>query len=97
MKHPDKTEAQSWVRAQIERLRGMTYDELVASVDEPAHFHVQSRTGRDLMGETQVFWDSGEPGPLRVIVDICEPKPGIVRSIASADFIRAPDGSFIDE
>jgi hypothetical protein len=50
-----------------------------------------------LIGETQVFWDDGEPGPLRVIVDVCEPKPGIVRSIASEDFIRAPDGSFIDE
>jgi hypothetical protein len=49
------------------------------------------------MGETQVFWDSGEPGALRVIVDVCEPSPGIVRSIASEDFIRAHDGSFVGE
>jgi hypothetical protein len=49
------------------------------------------------MGETQVFWDTGDPGPLRVIVDICEPKRGVERSIASRDFIRATDGSFIDE
>jgi hypothetical protein len=49
------------------------------------------------MGETYVFWDSGEHGPLRVMVDVCEPRPGIVRSIASGDFIRAPDGSFVGE
>ena len=47
--------------------------------------------------ETYVFWDSDEGGPLRVMVDICEPKRGVVPSIASDDFIRAPDGSFIGE
>jgi hypothetical protein len=49
------------------------------------------------MGETSVFWDRGEPGDIRVMVDICEPRPGIVRSIVSDDFIRAPDGSFVGE
>ena len=97
MNHPDKAEAQEWVRAQIERLRAMSYDELRASLNDSTHYRVTSRTGRVLMGETQVFWDTGKPGPLRIIVDICEPKSGIVHSIASEDFIRAPDGSFIDE
>lgn len=49
------------------------------------------------MGETYVFWDSGEDGPLRVMVDVCEPRRGVVSSIASDDFIRAPDGSFVGE
>jgi hypothetical protein len=49
------------------------------------------------MGEINVFWDEGEGGALRVMVDVCEPKPGVMRSIASDDFIRASDGSFVGE
>ena len=97
MRHPDKAEAQEWVNTEIARLRAMSYKDLLALLGDPIHYLVPSQTGRELMGETQVFWDTGEPGPLRVFVDICEPKPGVVRSIASQDFIRAPDGSFTDE
>jgi hypothetical protein len=95
--HPDEVEAREWVEAQVNRLRSMSYPELLAQLDEPVHYDIRSRTGRVLMGETQVFWDSGEEGPLRVMVDVCEPKPGIVSSIASEDFIRGPDGSFVGE
>jgi hypothetical protein len=95
--HPDESEARDWVKLEIEQLRALSYEELLRVRDEPIHHAVQSRTGRTLMGETQVWWDSGEAGPLRVTVDICEPKPGLVRSIATDDFIRAPDGTFIDE
>jgi hypothetical protein len=70
---------------------------LLKQRDEPVHYAIDSRTGRKLMGETYVFWDSGEDGPLRVTVDVCEPRPGVVASIASDDFIRAPDGSFVGE
>jgi hypothetical protein len=49
------------------------------------------------MGETQVFWDTGEPGPLRVLVDVCEPKPGIVDSIVTEDFIIDSDSSLADQ
>jgi hypothetical protein len=97
MRHPDKAEAQEWVDAETARLRAMSYQELQALLDDSIHYRVPSQTGRVLMGEIQVFWDTGKPGPLRVVVDICEPKPGLVRSIASQDFIRAPDGSLIDE
>jgi hypothetical protein len=95
--HPDEVEAREWVETQVNRLRSMSYAELLECRNEPTHYRVESRTGRVLMGETQVFWDSGEEGPLRIMVDICEPKPGVVSSIASDDFIRAPDGSFIGE
>lgn len=96
MRHPDEVEAREWVASEVRRLRSMSYDDLLVSLDDPIH-KVISRSGRPLMGETCIFWDSGEPGPLRVMVDICEPKLGVVRSIASDDFIRAPDGSFIGE
>jgi hypothetical protein len=95
--HPDEAEAREWVQAQIERLRSISYAELLEQRDEPVHYAIRSRTGRELMGETYVFWDGAEDGPLRVMVDVCEPKPGVVRSIASDDFIRARDGSFVGE
>jgi hypothetical protein len=97
MSHADDVEAREWVETEIGRLRSMSYAELLVCRDEPIHYEVRSRTGRVLMGETYVFWDSGEEGPLRVMVDICEPKPGMVSSIASDQFIRAWDGSFISE
>jgi hypothetical protein len=97
MRHPDEVEAREWVASEVLRLRSMSYDDLLVSLDDPIHYRVVSRTGRTLMGETYIFWDRGEPGPLRVMVDICEPKPGIVSSIVSDQFIRAPDGSFIGE
>jgi hypothetical protein len=95
--HPDEAEARDWVHAQVERLRSVSYGKLLEERDEPVHYAIHSRTGRELMGETYVFWDSGDDGPLRVMVDVCEPKPGVVSSIASDDFIRAPDGSFVGE
>jgi hypothetical protein len=95
--HPDNTEAQEWVHAQIQRLRSASYADLLEQRGEPAHYAIQSRTGRDLMGETSVFWDGSEQGLLRVVVDVREPKFGVVRSIAADDFIRAPDGSFVGE
>ena len=85
------------VSEQIDRLRALSYDDLLEQLDEPEHYTIRSRTGRELMGETQVFWDSREDGDLRVLVDVCEPKPGVVSSIVSDDFIRAPDGSFVGE
>lgn len=49
------------------------------------------------MGETQVFWDSKPGGDLRVIVDVCEPKRGVVRSIWTESFHRAADEEFVSE
>ena len=43
------------------------------------------------MGEAQVFWERDEHGPLWLLVDICERKPGVVSSIASDQFLRAAD------
>ena len=96
-RHPDEAETQEWAQAEIERLRSVSYTELLDQREAPVHYAIRSRSGRQLMGETYVFWDGGEHGPLRVMIDVCEPRPGIMRSIASGDFIRTPDGSFVGE
>jgi hypothetical protein len=91
MRHPDEAEAIEWVSAEIARLRSLSYDELAGLVDEALHYRIVSRTGRVLMGEAQVFWERDEHGPLWLLVDICERKPGVVSSIASDQFLRAAD------
>jgi hypothetical protein len=36
MRHPDKTEAQEWVKAETARLRAMSYQDLLALLDDPS-------------------------------------------------------------
>jgi hypothetical protein len=86
------------VQDQVDRLRALGYGELVHLRAAPRHHPFTSRTGRQLVGETSVHWDSGEEGPLRVIVDVWEPRRWrLIRSITHDDFIRAPDGRFVGE
>lgn len=89
---------EAWVAAQIARLRAMTYEELLALLDAPQHFAVPVDDGRFVLsGEFEVCWDdpSKRAGDLRVIVGIWNDAGG--RALASDDFIRAADGSFVGE
>jgi hypothetical protein len=96
--HPDHDEAGEWVQDEVDRLRALGYSELVRLRVARRHHPFTSRTGRPLVGETSVHWDSGEGGPLRVIVDVWEPRRWrLVRGIASDDFICAPDGRLSGE
>jgi len=82
------------VKTAVDRLRSSDSSDLIAKVDAPEHISLTSRTGRRLEGEISVFWDrTGAPGSIAVIVDVCEPKPGVVTPIAQDSFIRSPDGS----
>jgi hypothetical protein len=96
MPHPDKDEAQEWVASEIAEVHAMSYRDLLPIVDNPIHHRVPSRTGRLLMGETQVFDLPGEPDWLQVTVDIFEPQPGNVHAIAEQTFFVAADGSVTD-
>lgn len=93
MPHPDEVEAQEWVASEIAQVRAVSYRDLLPMVDNPIHRRVSSRTGRFLMGETQVFDLPGKSDWLQVTVDICEPQPGIVHAIAEQAFFVAADGS----
>jgi hypothetical protein len=89
---------ETWVAAQIGRLRTNTYDELLTLRDAPQHYDVPVDDGRFLLGgEVEVFWDDPKnaAGNLRVSVGIWNDAGG--RPLAEDDFIRAPDGSFVGE
>ena len=90
-------EAAAWVTTEIERLRNLSYDELVALEGQSEHRPIEAADGKTLGLETQVFWDDRERTNLRVMVDVWDPSKRISRSIVKDDFIRAPDGSFVGE
>jgi len=96
--HPDIDEAREWVQDEIDRLRALGYSELMRLRVAPRHHPFTSRTGRHLVGEASVHSDSGEEGPLRVLVDVWEPRRWrLSRSICSDSFVRAPDGRLVAE
>ena len=97
MSHVAEQEAATWVEAEIERLRALTYDDLLALEDQPEHRPMDTSAGKVLVRETQVFWDDRDRRNLRVMVDVWDPSKRVSRSIVKDDFIRAPDGSFVGE
>jgi hypothetical protein len=79
------------VEDEIDRLQALGYGELVRLRSSPHHHAFSSRTGRQLVGETSAHWDGGEGGPLRVVVDVWEPRRWrLVRRVYSDDFSRLP-------
>jgi hypothetical protein len=93
--------AEDIVEAQLLLLRAMTYQELRSRLDRESHVGVTLPGGRLAILETQIFADDGSCNRrgsenLRVMIDIFDPeRPN--PPLAGTDFIRAPDGSFIDE
>ena len=76
---------------EVDRLRALGYPELLRLRDAPRHHAFTSRTGRRLLGEVCVHWDGVDGGPLRVAVDVWEPRRWrLIKSIARDDLIRAP-------
>jgi hypothetical protein len=96
--HAAKPEAEEWVAEEIRRLRGLSFKDLLPREGQPEHRPMETADGRALILETQVFWDDRGKTNLRVIVDVWDPAKRLsIGSIASDDFIRAPDGSFVGE
>lgn len=94
-------EAEVWVRAEIGRMRALSYSELVSMEGDSLHVEKTSASGDVLILETEVMWDGDPDDVIRVIVDVWNPNGGrwfgIWGSEAKDGFIRASDGSFVDE
>jgi hypothetical protein len=71
--------------------------DLLVLEDQPKHRPMETADGKTLVLEAQVFWDDGKRRNPGAIVDVWDPSQRMSRSIAKDDFIRAPDGSFVDE
>jgi hypothetical protein len=95
--HPYEQAAAAWVATEVERLRSLSYDDLLAMESQREHRTMETADGRTLGLETQIFWDDRQRQNLRVMVDVWDPSKRISRSIVKNDFIRAPDGSFVGE
>jgi hypothetical protein len=86
--HPDLDEARVWVQDEVDRLRALSYSQLVELRATPRHHPFTSRTGRPLVGETSVH-RNGEEGPLRVMVDVWESRRRrLNKTVASDSFVR---------
>ena len=95
----DKREAQEIHNHQIEIYRSKDYDQLADLIDSENIYTVMGKSGVEYQIEVQAFWDSPRlpHGNIRVIMSIDDGKFFSSLAPMTTDFIRAPDGSFIDE
>ena len=92
----NKVEAHSILREQVESYRRRSRSSLLELLSEQDTFTVRGESGVEYQLEFQAFWDERANGNLRVIGAIDD---GGLRALApfTADFILAPDGSFVGE
>jgi hypothetical protein len=93
----DRAEALAIAHAELAELREATYAELVERlIDKQEVVERIGASGTRYQIEKQALWDDKRNGNLRVIVSIDD---GGWRAYSplGADFIRAPDGSFVGE
>jgi hypothetical protein len=92
------SEAKFVARQQTALLRMDSYGFLVSRyLDRSVHREALGASGTLYDVEIQAFWDSvGQPGNLRVMVGVDAGGHG-PRSLATDDFILAPDGTFVGE
>jgi hypothetical protein len=93
----DKAEARSVLAAELAPLRSASYSELVARLlNHEESFERVGASGTRYAVEIRAFWDGEPQGNLRVRAMIDD---GGWRAFIPVveDFIRAPDGSFVDE
>lgn len=95
--------ADALVDNEVRRLRALTYGDLLARRNEARHDDVTTPSGLPLLLEVDVFWDDERRRTFRVTVDIWQAPASVgdgrwrgTTPIAGRDFIRAPDGSFVD-
>jgi hypothetical protein len=93
----DRAEALAVAQAELVELRQATYSQLVERLlDKQENVERLGASGTRYQIELQALWDNKPDGNLRVIASVDD---GGWRAFSplGADFIRAPDGSFIGE
>ena len=92
----DKKEAKEILAEKLEAYRKRSYDDLLYLLDTQDTEEIKASSGIVYQLEFQVMWDDKKGGNLRVMGAIDD---GGIRAFAplTADFILAPDGSFVGE
>jgi hypothetical protein len=92
----NKVEALGVLQAQLRPWRERPWTQLREVVSQSHRFKVTGESGTWYQGEVQVLWDDKPDGAIRVIASIDD---GGWRAFVplTADFILAPDGSFVGE
>ena len=93
----NREEATTILRERIERLRDLSYRELLFYRDNPSAEEVIAPSGQAYQIEVEALWDDRPDSDLRVIAAIDD---GRLRSTIMPlvqDFIIRSDGSFVGE
>jgi hypothetical protein len=92
----NKTEALRILHAQLQQWRERSYADLCKDVGESRRFEVTGEGGTWYQGDVRVFWDDKADEAIRVIASIDD---GGWRAFVpvTADFVLAPDGTFVGE
>lgn len=86
------------LREAMAELRRRSYQDLVDEwLDQPDSHARIGPSGTEYSIELQAFWDSGKPGPLRVLGSIDDGSLRHSISPLSEDFIMAADSTLIGE
>jgi hypothetical protein len=94
----DRAHVEAWVAEEVQRLRALSYDQLLQHEGQDLQSERLTPSGAYVMCETSVFWDDPDARTLRVFVEATQTRSGwMPPSVAEDDFIRAPDGSFISD
>lgn len=92
----DKTEALRVLHGQLEPWRERSWMDLREEIGRSHRFEVTAKSGTWYQGEVRAFWDDKADGAIRVTASVDD---GGWRSFVplTADFILAPDGTFVGE
>jgi hypothetical protein len=92
----DNVEATGILREHLQLWREKSWVDLRKELGQTHHFEVTGESGTQYQVEVEAFWDDRPEGAIRVIASIDD---GGWRSFVplTADFARAPDGTFVGE
>ena len=93
----DKQETRSLLTEQLARYRALSYADLVAMIGQDDCVEISSPSGQLYQVEYGAFWDNKPGGNVRVILSIDDGTFRAAFSPLTDSFIKAPDGTFIDE
>jgi hypothetical protein len=93
----NRVEALSVLQNQLRPWRERSWTQLRGEVGQSHHFEVTAEeSGTWYQGDVQLFWDDKPDGAIRVMASLDD---GGWRAFVplTADFILAPDGTFVGE